>query len=106
MHRRWIHVGTEARKGQHGATRAVTDTVPCDSRLEYSCPPIFLTEYPIMAHQVLLLPGDGIGPEIVGAASEVLHALHDKFGLDVELGTAPMGGGRLTFTVNHCLIQR
>ena len=45
-----------------------------------------------MRHRVLILAGDGIGPEIVGAAEGVLHALGDRFGLAVEIEHALMGG--------------
>ncbi|MBI4693760.1 MAG: 3-isopropylmalate dehydrogenase [Gammaproteobacteria bacterium] len=45
-----------------------------------------------MVHKVLLLNGDGIGPEIVGAAEEVLLALRDRFGLALELEHALLGG--------------
>ena len=48
-----------------------------------------------MVHKVLLLPGDGIGPEIVGAATAVLEALRDRFGLALELETALMGGSAI-----------
>ncbi|MGE0486138.1 MAG: 3-isopropylmalate dehydrogenase [Gammaproteobacteria bacterium] len=45
-----------------------------------------------MAHKILLLAGDGIGPEIVGAAERVLGALRDRFGLACEFEHAQMGG--------------
>ncbi|MGE3482844.1 MAG: 3-isopropylmalate dehydrogenase [Gammaproteobacteria bacterium] len=45
-----------------------------------------------MTHKILLLAGDGIGPEIVGAAREVLDGLQHRFGLNAEFETAPMGG--------------
>jgi 3-isopropylmalate dehydrogenase len=48
-----------------------------------------------MSHQVVLLPGDGIGPEIVGAATDVLVALRDRFDLAITLETAPMGGAAI-----------
>jgi 3-isopropylmalate dehydrogenase len=41
-----------------------------------------------MTHKIAVLPGDGIGPEIVAEAVSVLHALQ----LDVSLQTAPVGG--------------
>jgi len=41
-----------------------------------------------MTHQIAVLPGDGIGPEIVEQAVRVLTALN----LDVTLKTAPVGG--------------
>ena len=45
-----------------------------------------------MSQKILLLPGDGIGPEIVGEARRVLEALRQRHGLDCELETAPIGG--------------
>ncbi|HTP96361.1 MAG TPA: 3-isopropylmalate dehydrogenase [Burkholderiales bacterium] len=41
--------------------------------------------------KIAVLPGDGIGPEIVGAALKVLEALK-RDGLAVELEQAPIGG--------------
>jgi 3-isopropylmalate dehydrogenase len=38
--------------------------------------------------KIAILPGDGIGPEIVKQAVKVLHALDEKF----EMETAPVGG--------------
>jgi len=45
-----------------------------------------------MTHKILLLAGDGIGPEIVGATVTLLEALRDRFGLACELEHALMGG--------------
>ena len=45
-----------------------------------------------MAHKILLIKGDGIGPEIVDAATAVLLALRDRYGLAFELEEALMGG--------------
>ena len=41
--------------------------------------------------KIAILPGDGIGPEIVAQAQRVLDALRDE-GLPVETESAPMGG--------------
>jgi len=41
-----------------------------------------------MTHRIAVLPGDGIGPEIMEQAVRVLTALK----LDLELNTAPVGG--------------
>jgi len=41
--------------------------------------------------KIAILPGDGIGPEIVGQAQRVLEALRGD-GLPIETETAPMGG--------------
>jgi 3-isopropylmalate dehydrogenase len=45
-----------------------------------------------MTRKILVLPGDGIGPEIVGQAVAVLEALRARHGLDVELDYALLGG--------------
>jgi 3-isopropylmalate dehydrogenase len=44
---------------------------------------------------ILLLPGDGIGPEVVAAAEQVLHALEGRFGHQFSLTTALIGGAAL-----------
>ena len=45
-----------------------------------------------MTKKVLILPGDGIGPEIVTEAEKVLVAVSEKFNLDIELDHALVGG--------------
>ncbi len=45
-----------------------------------------------MSKKILVLPGDGIGPEIVAQAIKVLQALQRNFGLDVELEHGLVGG--------------
>ncbi|HYW05151.1 MAG TPA: 3-isopropylmalate dehydrogenase [Gammaproteobacteria bacterium] len=42
--------------------------------------------------RVLLLPGDGIGPEIVAEAVKVLETLQHDFGLELDLDEALVGG--------------
>jgi 3-isopropylmalate dehydrogenase len=41
---------------------------------------------------ILILPGDGIGPEIVAEAVKVLACLKQDFGLDIELTDGLVGG--------------
>jgi 3-isopropylmalate dehydrogenase len=41
--------------------------------------------------KIAILPGDGIGPEIVGEATRVLDMLRHE-GLPIETGSAPIGG--------------
>jgi len=41
---------------------------------------------------ILLLPGDGIGPEVVGAAREVIEAATDHFGVEVRYEERNIGG--------------
>ena len=45
-----------------------------------------------MTKQVLILPGDGIGPEIAGQAIKVLEALAGDHGLDIAIEHGLLGG--------------
>lgn len=45
-----------------------------------------------MTKEILVLPGDGIGPEIIAEAEKVLLALRDGHGLDINLGYGLLGG--------------
>ncbi len=45
--------------------------------------------------KILVLPGDGIGPEIVAAALGVIERLQRDFGLRVEVGQALVGGAAI-----------
>jgi len=45
-----------------------------------------------MNFNIVLLPGDGIGPEVVGAAEQVLHAVGARFGHTFETRSALLGG--------------
>jgi len=47
------------------------------------------------AKKILVLPGDGIGPEIVAEATRLLRALADRGDLDVELEEAVVGGAAI-----------
>jgi 3-isopropylmalate dehydrogenase len=45
-----------------------------------------------MTHKISILPGDGIGPEIIAEAEKVLAVLAADFGLPIETETVPVGG--------------
>ena len=45
-----------------------------------------------MSKHILILPGDGIGPEIVAEAAKVLDAVRQKFSLDITTDQALVGG--------------
>jgi len=45
-----------------------------------------------MTQKLLLLPGDGIGPEIVAEAVKVIHVLNQHYGLSIETEQALVGG--------------
>jgi len=64
-------------------------------RLRYPTRPFESTKYLEMAHKILILPGDGIGPEIMTATESVIDALVERFGLEVELEHALMGGAAI-----------
>ena len=48
-----------------------------------------------MTHQILILPGDGIGPEVVAQAERVLQALQRKHGFDCRLEHGLIGGAAI-----------
>ncbi len=48
-----------------------------------------------MTYRIVLVPGDGIGPEIVAGAVEVLQAVGKKFGHDFRFETVLAGGAAL-----------
>ncbi len=48
-----------------------------------------------MSKQILILPGDGIGPEIMAEAVKVLELANDKFGLGFELSHDVIGGAAI-----------
>ena len=45
-----------------------------------------------MKANIVLLPGDGVGPEIVAEAAKVLNAVATRFGHDFEMTEHPVGG--------------
>ncbi len=48
-----------------------------------------------MSKKIILLPGDGIGPEIVAEARKVLEAVDKKFGLKLKFEEELIGGGAI-----------
>ena len=51
-----------------------------------------------MSKSVLILPGDGIGPEIVTEAEKVLNALSDQHGLEISTEQGLIGGSAIDKT--------
>src|SRR5690606_31633560 len=49
-------------------------------------------EYGYMSKKILVLPGDGIGPEIVAEAVKVLQLVGEKYELSLELSYDDLGG--------------
>src|SRR5262245_2073078 len=45
--------------------------------------------------RVLVLPGDGIGPEVTGQAQRVLETVAERFGLEVGFETGRIGGAAI-----------
>ncbi len=45
-----------------------------------------------MSRKILILPGDGIGPEIMVEAEKILHFVNDKFSLGLTFDKALVGG--------------
>jgi 3-isopropylmalate dehydrogenase len=48
-----------------------------------------------MEAKIVLLPGDGIGPEVIAAARVVLERVADHFGHGFEFDSRPMGGNAI-----------
>jgi len=53
-----------------------------------------------MTQTIAILAGDGIGPEIIAEAVKLLNVLQTRFGLDVELKQALVGGAAYDATGN------
>ncbi len=51
-----------------------------------------------MNFNVVLLPGDGVGPEIIDAAVAVLNAVERKFGHNFHMRALPVGGSAIDST--------
>lgn len=51
-----------------------------------------------MKAKIAVLPGDGIGPEVMAAALQVLHAIGKKFGHSIEFKEALIGGSAIDAT--------
>jgi 3-isopropylmalate dehydrogenase len=45
-----------------------------------------------MSYKIAILPGDGIGPEIIAEACRVLEVLRSEYGLSIETERADVGG--------------
>ena len=45
-----------------------------------------------MKAKITLLPGDGIGPEVIAAAQKILEKIGDKFGHEFEMDSQHIGG--------------
>ncbi|MDF1644219.1 MAG: 3-isopropylmalate dehydrogenase [Pseudomonadales bacterium] len=48
-----------------------------------------------MSQRILLLPGDGIGPEVIREAEKILVQVISRFKLDLQLETALLGGAAI-----------
>jgi 3-isopropylmalate dehydrogenase len=49
-----------------------------------------------MSFRLVLLPGDGVGPEVVGAAMTVLHAVEQRFNVSYATTSHAIGGAALS----------
>ena len=48
-----------------------------------------------MTTQIVLLPGDGVGPEVIAAGHAVLEAVSRKYALDLRIESRPFGGAAI-----------
>ena len=51
-------------------------------------------------NKIAVLPGDGIGPEVMEVTLEVLDKVQEAFGLQLETTTADVGGVAIDSTVD------
>lgn len=51
-----------------------------------------------MNAKVVLLPGDGIGPEVTDQAEKLIRSMSDQYGLGIEINTGLIGGAALDET--------
>jgi 3-isopropylmalate dehydrogenase len=49
----------------------------------------------VRPYRIATIPGDGVGPEVVGAARRVLDAAGDRFGFDIEWSEHAAGGNAI-----------
>ena len=45
-----------------------------------------------MNKKILILPGDGIGPEVTSSAMEILRFIKDLYSLDLDIEIHDVGG--------------
>ncbi len=55
-----------------------------------------------MAYKILVLKGDGIGPEVVGEALQVLKTVARQSALELEYKEALVGGASLNTMARRC----
>ena len=48
-----------------------------------------------MNYKIAVLPGDGIGPEVMGEGTQVLEQVAKLYGFGVELEHGIVGGGSI-----------
>jgi len=54
----------------------------------------------VKTYRITVLPGDGIGPEVIAQALRVLEAVGDRFGLRFALETLPIGAAAVAVANN------
>ena len=51
-----------------------------------------------MNKKILILPGDGIGPEVTSSAVEILKFIEDLYSLDLDIEIHDIGGAAFAKT--------
>lgn len=57
-------------------------------------------------YHIAVLPGDGIGPEVMAQASKVLDAVRQRFGLKISTSVYDVGGAAIDRHGSHYRQQR
>ena len=57
-------------------------------------------------YHIAVLPGDGIGPEVMTQALKVLDAVRNRFAMRITTSHYDVGGAAIDTTGNHCRLRR
>ena len=55
----------------------------------------------MQSYNIAVLPGDGIGPEVMAEAIKVLNKVQEKFGFKLNFNEFYVGGLQLIIVVAH-----
>lgn len=57
-------------------------------------------------YHIAVLPGDGIGPEVMTQALKVLNAVRNRFAMRITTSHYDAGGAAIDNHGNHCRLRR
>lgn len=57
-------------------------------------------------YHIAVLPGDGIGPEVMTQALKVLDAVRNRFAMRITTSHYDVGGAAVITTGSHCRLRQ